>query len=39
LLPIVCLGDCDHAPVMMVGDTLHRNLTVTVIQKMFKHYG
>jgi NADH-quinone oxidoreductase subunit E len=23
LLPIVCLGHCDHAPAMMVGDTLH----------------
>jgi NADH-quinone oxidoreductase subunit E len=27
LLPICCLGDCDHAPVMMVNDTLIRNLT------------
>lgn len=23
LLPIVCLGHCDHAPAMMVGDELH----------------
>ena len=27
LLPVVCLGDCDHAPVMMVGAELHRDLT------------
>ena len=27
LLPMVCLGDCDHAPVMMVDEDLHRNLT------------
>lgn len=27
LLPVVCLGDCDHAPVMMVDDDLHGNLT------------
>ncbi len=26
LLPVVCLGACDHAPVMMVGDDLHPNL-------------
>jgi NADH-quinone oxidoreductase subunit E len=23
LLPIVCLGACDHAPAMMIGDELH----------------
>jgi NADH-quinone oxidoreductase subunit E len=27
LLPIVCLGACDHAPVMMVDDDLHLDLT------------
>ena len=27
LLPVTCLGDCDHAPVMMVGDELHHDLT------------
>ena len=27
LLPIVCLGDCDHAPVMMVEQELHGDLT------------
>jgi len=26
LLPIVCLGTCDHAPAMMVDDDLHRDL-------------
>lgn len=26
LLPIVCLGDCDHAPAMIVDETLYRNL-------------
>ena len=26
LLPVTCLGDCDHAPVMMVGDALHHDL-------------
>lgn len=28
LLPVTCLGDCDHAPAMMVGDELHHDLTV-----------
>jgi len=27
LIPVPCLGDCDRAPVMMVGEELHRNLT------------
>jgi NADH-quinone oxidoreductase subunit E len=27
LLPVTCLGACDKAPVMMVGDELHENLT------------
>jgi NADH-quinone oxidoreductase subunit E len=27
LLPVTCLGACDKAPVMMVGDELHENLS------------
>ena len=27
LLPVTCLGDCDHAPAIMVGDALHHDLT------------
>ena len=27
LIPVPCLGDCDKAPVMMVGPDMHRNLT------------
>ena len=26
LLPIACLGDCDHAPALMIGDELHHDL-------------
>jgi NADH-quinone oxidoreductase subunit E len=26
LLPIVCLGHCDHAPAMLLGGTLHGDL-------------
>lgn len=31
LLPVPCLGACDKAPVMMVGDDLHENLTADSI--------
>ncbi|HKY32763.1 MAG TPA: NADH-quinone oxidoreductase subunit NuoE [Candidatus Polarisedimenticolia bacterium] len=27
LLPIQCLGDCDHAPALMVDEDLHREAT------------
>jgi NADH-quinone oxidoreductase subunit E len=27
LLPIECLGACDHAPAMMLDDTLYGDLT------------
>ncbi len=33
LLPVTCLGDCDHAPAMMVGDELHHDLTVDNIEE------
>ena len=32
LLPVTCLGDCDHAPAMMVGDELHHDLTTDSIE-------
>lgn len=34
LLPICCLGDCDHAPVMMVNDDLVRNVTPEVLNRI-----
>jgi NADH-quinone oxidoreductase subunit E len=34
LLPVTCLGDCDHAPAMMVGDDLHHDLTVEKIEEI-----
>ena len=37
LLPIVCLGDCDHAPVMLIGDKLHRNLDEIKIAELFEN--
>jgi NADH-quinone oxidoreductase subunit E len=36
LLPVTCLGDCDHAPAMMVGDDLHHDLTPASIDKIFE---
>lgn len=35
LLPIVCLGDCDHAPVMLVGEQLHRDLDEEKLHQLF----
>ncbi len=36
LLPIVCLGNCDKAPCMMVGDDLHSNLTPEMLDQIFE---
>jgi NADH-quinone oxidoreductase subunit E len=38
LIPIVCLGDCDHAPVMMIDDDLHRNLEPAKIDGILEGY-
>lgn len=35
LLPVTCLGACDKAPVMMVGDELHENLDEAALQAIF----
>jgi NADH-quinone oxidoreductase subunit E len=35
LLPVTCLGDCDHAPAMMVGEELHHDLTTDNIEGHF----
>ena len=32
LLPVTCLGDCDHAPAMMVGEELHHDLTTDNVE-------
>jgi len=34
VLPIVCLGACDHAPVMLVGDQLRHDVTDDVIDEI-----
>ncbi len=38
LLPIVCLGDCDHAPTMMVDDDLHHDLTPDKVNEILTRY-
>ncbi|HEY8096436.1 MAG TPA: NADH-quinone oxidoreductase subunit NuoE [Methylobacter sp.] len=36
VLPIVCLGACDHAPVVMVGDELRLDITEDTVNEIFK---
>ena len=34
LLTIPCLGTCDHAPAMMIGNTLYRDLTTEKVDEI-----
>ncbi len=38
LLPIVCLGTCDHAPALMIGDDLYRDLDPGQIDRILAAY-
>ncbi len=38
LIPIVCLGACDHAPVMMVDDDTHLDLTPEKVDSILEGY-
>ncbi len=38
LLPVACLGACDHAPVMMVDEDLHLDLTTERIDQILGGY-
>ena len=38
LLPIVCLGACDHAPVMMIDDDLHLDLDPAKTDAILERY-
>lgn len=38
LLPIVCLGACDHAPVMMIDDNLHLDLETAGLDRILERY-
>ncbi len=38
LLPIVCLGTCDHAPALMIDNDLHRDLDLTKLDEILAKY-
>jgi NADH-quinone oxidoreductase subunit E len=38
LLPISCLGDCDHAPALMVNGDLYNNLDNNEVDKILGNY-
>ena len=38
LLPTVCLGACDRAPVMMIDSDLHTNLEPATIDRVLEEY-
>jgi NADH-quinone oxidoreductase subunit E len=38
LLPIVCLGACDHAPVMMIDDDLHHDVSAANLDGILARY-
>jgi len=38
LLPVSCLGDCDHAPAMMINNDHFNNLTTKMIDKLLDIY-
>ncbi len=38
LLPSVCLGACDHAPVMMIDRDLHRDLHPDTVEALLPAY-
>ena len=38
LLPIVCLGNCDHAPTMIIDRDLHNDLTIDKLDEILEQY-
>lgn len=38
LLPSCCLGACQHAPVLMIDDDLHRDITPEKIAALLENY-
>jgi len=38
LLPIVCLGACDHAPALIIDDDLHGDLDAAKIDDILERY-
>jgi NADH-quinone oxidoreductase subunit E len=38
LLPIPCLGTCDHAPALMIDDDLYRDLAPEQLDAILERY-
>lgn len=38
LLPISCLGTCDHAPALMIDNDLYRDLTTDLLDPILEKY-
>jgi NADH-quinone oxidoreductase subunit E len=38
LLPMACLGDCDHAPVLMIGEDTHRDVDPADVAALLARY-
>ncbi|MBI4526477.1 MAG: NADH-quinone oxidoreductase subunit NuoE [Deltaproteobacteria bacterium] len=38
LLPIVCLGACDHAPAMMIGEDLYRDVDPEKVEEILARH-
>jgi NADH-quinone oxidoreductase subunit E len=38
LLPMVCLGTCDHAPALMIDDELYRDLDAQKLDEILEKY-
>jgi len=38
LLPIVCLGTCDHAPALMIDDDLYRDVDPARLDQILERY-
>jgi NADH-quinone oxidoreductase subunit E len=39
LLPVTCLGACDKAPVLMVGEELHEDVDAAALRQLFAGSG
>jgi len=39
LLPVCCLGACDHAPAMMIDEDFHGDLSPGGIDRILESYG
>ena len=38
LLPICCLGTCDHAPALMIDEDLYRDVNLETLDRILRRY-